>query len=542
MSRLRRGKRPHDERGAILIITVLLVGATLALASFVVDLGADRIVLRDMQSVADVTALDLTRNLDGRTASGYAGFSASGPTATLFATEKAATVARQHGLFAQPDSVTARLAVADQQTGTFIRWASASDVPNAIRVYALGSSAFRMVPTTPRSTQLLRSALGVIGRPLVCISAGATVADLTPGGTLDRFLGGLIGQTQLTAVSPAGALSGQIPLGPLATQLGVGTVDELTSLNVTNRNFLIAAATVLSNNGDTAGASALNAIATRLSVSTLNVGSIFALNTGAGKAADLNVDAFSLAQALIEVSNKNNFVNVAVPTGVNIAGLVSNSITLRAKVIEAPQIACGLAGSTTAKSSQVQIELKGTVISALVTSLKIDPLLVTAGNGSGAVTNVTCSLTGSTVNVNANSNVGALKLHLPITLLKVGILPAVELVADVPDPASKPDGAALGSSTTTPMTFNVPAGSATLPPPQTAGGGNANLGLSSITPVKVTPLGAIGGTLLSTLLGVVDTAVSPLINAVTASLGVRVGTVTIAPTTRPACNTPVLTD
>ncbi|HUS22111.1 MAG TPA: hypothetical protein VMZ66_08890 [Aeromicrobium sp.] len=66
--------------------------------------------------------------------------------------------------------------------------------------------------------------------------------------------------------------------------------------------------------------------------------------------------------------------------------------------------------------------------------------------------------------------------------------------------------------------------------------------MSSVTPIKVTPLGGITGPLLSSVLGLVDGAVSPLLNTVLTSLGIRLDTVEIRPTTRPACNEPVLRD
>lgn len=535
----------RDERGAILPLTVLVMTLTVTLASLAIDIGGDRVVRRDMQSVADVVALDLARNLDGRAASGYSGFSATSPSSTLFATQKAASVSRQSGLLANPNTVTARLAVANQQTGAFIRWAASSDIPNAVRVWSTGSSAFRILPTTPRSTNLQRSALAVIGQPIVCISAGATLADLTPGGTLDVLLGKLIGINQLSLVSPGGvaSLSALVPLGQLATQLNVGTVDQLATASVTGQSFLIAAATVLSNKGDNVAANVLNAIAAKVSGSNLTVSQILNLNTGVGTAANLNIDAFSLAQAVIEISNKNNFVDLTLPVG--ITGLAST--TLQAKVIEAPRIACGPIG-TKATSSQVQIKLSADVasglLSGLVASAKINDLLVTAGNGAGTITSITCSIGAATVGVNADTSVGMLKLHLLTTLL-LGI---IKLAIDVPDPATNPNGTAIGTSSSIPLTFNFPAGSTSLPAPQTAGTGMTSLGLSSITPKVTVTAGVvlnlsslISGTVVP-LLGVVDGVVSPLLTSVLSSLGIRLGTVEIQPTTRPACNEPVLRD
>jgi uncharacterized membrane protein len=547
----RRSPRPLDESGVILPLTVVLMAATVTIASLVIDVGGDRVVRQDMQSVADVVALDFARNLDGRTANGYTGFSSSGPSTTLFASQKSTSLSRQSGLLSSPDSVTARLAVANQDTGTFLHWAAAGEVPNAVRVWSTGSSAFRIFPTktalTPDgySHNLQRSALAVIGRPLICLSAGATLADLTPGGTLDIFLGKLIGINQLSLVSPTGVanLSALVPLGQLATQLNVGSVDQLATANVSGQSFLVAAATVLSNNGNNAAATVLNAIAAKVSGAAMNVSQILNLNTGAGSAANLNIDAFSLAQAVIEVSNKNNFVDLAVPVG--ITGLAS--VTLKAKVIEAPQIACGPVG-TKAKSSQVQISLTadvlGSLLAGLVASAKINDLLVTAGNGAGTVSSITCAPNGSTLGVSADTSVGTLKLHLLTTLL-LGI---IKLAIDVPDPATNPNGSAIGTSTSVPLTFSFPAGSTSVPAAQTAGTGMTSLGLSSITPKVTVTAGLvlnlsslISGTVVP-LLGVVDGVVSPLLTSVLGSLGIRLGTVEIQPTTIPACNEPQLRD
>lgn len=515
-------------------MTVVLLAATLALSSFVIDIGGDRVVRRDMQSVADVVALDLARSLDGRTAGGYSGYSASGPSTTLLAADKSASVQRQGGLLAEPDTVAARLAVADPETGVFQHWAATSEIPNSVRVYATGSSAFRIFPTTPRSEHLQRSALAVIGRPIVCISAGATLADLTPGGTLDVFLGKLIGLNQLSLVSPGGvaSLDALVPLGQLATQLNVGTVDELATANVTTKSFLIAAATVLSNNGNNVAANVLNAIAARVTGTALTVSQILNLNTGVGSAADLNIDAFSLAQAVIQISNKNNFVDLTVPAG--ITGLAS--IVLKAKVIEAPRIACGPVG-TKATSAQAQISLTADVLDALglVASVKIGPLLLTAGNGAGTVASLVCSPTGSTLGVTADTAVAKLKLGLAVKLL-LGI---ITIPVEVPDFTAKPDGAAIGSSSAIPLTFTFPTGTTTLPAAQTAGTGMGNLGLASISPIKAA---GISTGLLSSVLGLVDGLVSPLLNAVLTSLGIRIGTVEIRPTTLPACNEPALRD
>jgi uncharacterized membrane protein len=62
---LTRGRR--DERGAVAVFLAVTVSLLVIVGAFAVDLGMQRVVRRDMQALADVVALDLARELDGRT-------------------------------------------------------------------------------------------------------------------------------------------------------------------------------------------------------------------------------------------------------------------------------------------------------------------------------------------------------------------------------------------------------------------------------------------------------------------------------------------
>jgi uncharacterized membrane protein len=540
--------RRREECGAIFPMTVILMGVILLVASLVIDVGADRLVRRDMQSMADVVALDLVRHLDGRTAAAYAGFSDAGPSTSLLAAAKNESLARQDGNFANPDSVGVRLAVVDKNSGAFLRWAAAGDVPNAVRVYSTGSTAFRFLSTTPRRTNMERSALAVMGQPIACISAGATLADLTPQGKLDTLLGRLVGVDRLTVLDPAGvaALGVQVPLLDLATELGVGSIDELATVEVSAQEFVLAMSEVLSSNGNAASVSLLSAIVTKLpNNSSLDVGEILSLDTGNSSAASLGVNAFSLLQSVIMVSNKENFVSIGQSVSsqpewpTSVPGFPQASIEV--KMIEAPQSACGPVG-TTARSAQLQVRIRGelTSLGGLVASAEIDPLFVTVADGSGTITNITCSNGVRAVSVLANTAVGKVGLNLRTELL----LELTRLQVGVPDPAVKPDGAAVGSTSSQAMSFTFPAEG--LPPAQTAGTEFNDLGLSSITPIKIAVSGLpVSGVLDSTvkpLLNIIDPLVSTYLRAALTSLGVNLGTVRIQPSGRPSCNEPFLRD
>lgn len=539
----------RDERGAIFPMTVLFMGVIVLIASLVIDVGGDRLVRRDMQSMADVIALDVVRQLDGRTAAAYAGYEATGPSTALLATAKNESLTRQDSNLADPDTVGVRLAVADKTSGAFVRWANADDIPNAVRVWTTGSSPFRFLPSTTRRTNLERSALAVMGRPVACISAGATLADLTPQGKLDTLLGRLVGVDRLTVLDPAGvaALGVQVPLLDLATELGVGSINELATVQVTAQEFVLAMSEVLSSNGNSASVSLFSAIVTKLpNNASLDVGEILSLDTGNGSAAGLGINAFSLLQSVIMVSNKENFVSIGQSVSsqpewpTNVPGFPEASI--QAKMIEAPQSACGPVG-TTARSAQIQVRITGdlTALGGLVASAEIDPLFMTVADGSGTITNITCSGGVRTLSVLANTSVGKVGLNLLAELL----LKLTRLKVGVPDPAAKPDGAAIGSTSSQAMNFTFPEGSG-LPPAQTAGSAFGNLGLSSITPIKIDvsglPVAGLLDSIVKPLLNVIDPLVSTYLSATLTSLGVNLGTVRIQPSGRPSCNEPFLRD
>ena len=56
-------RRRHDERGAILPLTALIMVIVVGFTAFATDLGVQRVAARDMQAVADVAALDAARKL-----------------------------------------------------------------------------------------------------------------------------------------------------------------------------------------------------------------------------------------------------------------------------------------------------------------------------------------------------------------------------------------------------------------------------------------------------------------------------------------------
>jgi len=530
----------RDERGAIFPMTVILMGVILLIASLVIDVGGDRLVRRDMQSMADVVALDVVRQLDGRTAGAYAGYDSTGPSTTLLATAKNESLARQASHLANPDTVGVRLAVADRKSGAFVRWAAAGDVPNALRVWTTGSSAFRFLPTTPRRTALQRSALAFMGDPVACISAGATLADVDPQGPLDTLLGKLVGVDRLTVLDPyaLASLDLEIPMADLAAKLGVGSVDEIATASVTAHDFVFAISEILPHKGNSSSEAVLDAIINGLPDNVnLNIGDFLKLDTGDQSAADLSINTFTLVEGTIMAANKNRFIDI------NLVGSIPglSHVTVQAKVVEPPQVACGPIG-TTARSAQVQVKLVGdvTALGGLVASADVDPVFITAADGSGTITNIQCVGDTRTLAVSATTSVGTFGARVLADLL----LHLTPLEIAAPDPAVKPNGAAIGTTSSQTLNFTFP--TTDIPAGQSAGTSFGNLGLSSATPIKVNvsglPVSNVLDAIVKPLLNIIDPLVSNVLRPILTDMGISIGTVRIQPTSRPSCNNPRLRD
>lgn len=521
--------RQRDERGAVFPLTVVIMALIVAVLSLVIDVGHDRVVRRDMQAMADVIALDMVRILDGRPAGAY--------TAAELNTAKDASVSRQQGLV-EPD-VEIQLAVANRMTGDW-HPAAPAEVPNAVQVKSNGTFAFRVSPRTSTET-VQAAALAVIGPPIACISAGATFADVDPQGALDTLLGKTVGVDRLTVLDPYGlaALDLEIPLVDLAAKLGVGSVQDIVNAEVSAYDFVLAISDVLpTKNGSEASPKALlDAILNGLpDTNGFLVSEILKLDTGGGSATTVVINTFTLVQAVIMVANRDSGNFIDLTNVVSLPGM-GKGATIRAKVIEPPQIACGPVGST-ARSAQVQVELIGdiTALGGLVASLNVN-LRLTVADGSGTITDVQCTVGDPTVTVNAQTAVGTLQLDVVTELL----LKLTKLVIEVPQKSVKPQGASVGTSTSESYTFTFPDDD--LPLGRTFGEMD-ELGLSGITPLKIDVIGLPVGGLLNgvviPVLGLIDGVATTLLEPILAELGVNLGTVRIQPTGRPSCNEPFL--
>lgn len=353
----------RDERGAIAAMTALMLVLVISSAAFAVDLGMQRVVRSDVQALADMVALDAARLLDGRTAGEIRAGSAG---RASLADAVAASVARNTSTLGRVDGVTPTLVflstdangalVPSRLNGALVPVPD-SAVPDAVLVEADGSVDFAFAPGRGGAG---RSALAD-ATPYACFKLGSYAAALDTGDSgvsavFESVVGDALG-LNLHAIGYQGLATSSIDLGLLATQLGVGSVSELATLDAQSVQGLFSAgAAVLDEQGDTAAAATLADIATRVSSGLhLDVGDILSVGDGSATSATINALDLVGAAALgvsADVANGNNFLDTGVPWS---APHVSNG-DIELKVVEAPQQACGQPGpSTEAHTAQLQL-------------------------------------------------------------------------------------------------------------------------------------------------------------------------------------------
>lgn len=241
--RATRGVTPaRAERGGTTIVIALLVSSLVMASSFVVDLGMQRVLVADMQSLSDVVALDMVREIGGRTA----GVIKADPAWTE---EINVSVARNHTVGRAPTVVT-KLGMVDPATGVFTE-ATNSQVPTAVKVIA-SSDADRVMQSG--SGHASRSAIAEVGGGMTCFAVGGYrgAADFVSTHSLHPYLHdwvlhyallvdlhGKYGETVNTLKNIT------IPLSSLAAKLGVTDPSTWATKTVSPATFLDAVAAAM---------------------------------------------------------------------------------------------------------------------------------------------------------------------------------------------------------------------------------------------------------------------------------------------------------
>ncbi|RNL79838.1 pilus assembly protein TadG-related protein [Nocardioides marmorisolisilvae] len=531
-ARLRARRRGED--GVVAIVVALITCFTLIpMAALAVDIGVQRVARRDAQAVADLVAMDLARQLDGRTVSQL-----SGTLQTL--ANKSAARQGATGFTVTPQLGTLGTYDPANPDAYFVATSASNAIPTAVKVTVAGSVKFSI--QADKSGSVTRTAIAK-STAYVCFNVGSFAANLDS--SKSALLNSLIGDAlNVSALSYTGLANANVTLLGLATELGVGSVDGLLNLtNLSLNDLFLASATALQKSGgDTASVTLLNQLATANlgALPHIKLSDVLALQAGDNSALDTNVNLLDLVGTAAFVANGNNALDIpSLTVGVpNVA-----SVTGTLKVIEKPREGCAF--NQAVKTSQVDLQLHVTLANlnvlglAATTTVDINASLASAN---ATMTNAFCG-TPEGVDVAVSSALSSLSVATNIDLKLLGLT----IVRVSPT---------VGTT--------VPAGSQTVQfrHPPDAYGAAKSVGSNVIAPTLTTsdlsanavvlgilPLGLNLGSVLG---GVMSTIITPIVNPLitnlnntlltplTSALGLKVGGADIYVNKPPVCNHPAL--
>ena len=400
----RRQLRTRDERGAVAAIMASVIVVIVLIAAFAVDLGVQRVARRDMQTLADSVALDVSRLLDGRTTSQI---KAGNATRSTFEDTLNRSVSRnvganigtpQSGCLASITGGTASTVTGScvkgylvvlSATGTyptsngFPVEAAAATIPTGVVVLANTRVGFAFGGMAGLTGGNVSRPSVAATEPKACFRLGSFGARINSGNS--ALLTGLLnsaggGALNLSAVSYQGLAAGDINLLQLSTALGLGNPTELASTTVTTQQLAVAAATVLAQNGDTANAAILNNAATQLGGSgSVNLGQVLNVSQGGAAAASASISALDLLAGSVFIANGTSALSIpGVSTNL---GLTGTGLTTSVNLIQGARLICGTPGGVpapTGSTSQATVTVKGKLASASVPALAGNALGITA--------------------------------------------------------------------------------------------------------------------------------------------------------------------
>ena len=532
----------------MLPIVAILLTTLLGITALTVDIGMQRVARADMQALADMVALDLARELDGRAAS------AIEPGLQTAADRSLARNADTAGNAAQ---VEAQLGTLD---GTTFSPAGGATVPDAVRVTATTTVDFSF---RPGSGGAGRTALAV-ARAQGCYklgSWGARLATASDANLVYRTLAAHGVGAGVSAATYQGLAGAQVDLADLATALGLASPEALGTSTVSLGTLLTAAATVIGSNGSSAAQiAALNVVRANLGAlgsQPVSLANLVSVASGAGSGLAATADLADLVVGSVLVADGNAAVSVPnLTSGVPNLASVSSSL----KLVQAARTACGFAGSTPNTSNQVSVTTTGTlsggvsVLTSLVSGfagllgITVGPLSgksvslsVSTSAAASTLDAISCSASSRSVVVGTTGGLLSATLTVPVSV-KVTTL-------------SVPLGTTVTGTITATLPANGTPGSVTITVPTQSYGTPYSNGGSQVqlsAPVVDSPTVTVGGLTPvqanAVLNAVAGAVVGPMVTALNSSVvgplsdlaGLRTAGADVLLLDHPTCTTPAL--
>ncbi|MEQ6900670.1 hypothetical protein [Nocardioides sp. YIM 152588] len=233
--RIRRRRR--GERGAVAVMVAILLSVLLLATALTVDLGTQRNLRADLQGLADVVALDLSRNITGQPVSAY-----TDEQRAQIDAELVASVQRNQGLIGgtvAPSELSWSFVLRDPVTGRFVA-AGASETPTAIEVTAHGDVDFAFSGITGVAEGESNRVAVAQSTKRACVRARSYVKEWNISNSwLGQSLGGLMSTASGEDVivmffdTETGMLDVNPPIGDVVAALDALVAQDLAGLSGT---------------------------------------------------------------------------------------------------------------------------------------------------------------------------------------------------------------------------------------------------------------------------------------------------------------------
>lgn len=488
----------RDERGAVVPMVAIMLTVILVSAAFAVDLGKQRVVRQDMQALADVVALDMARHIRGRSVETIE----ADPEwdATL-----AQSIARNDSTLGDTPEVEVVLGRVDPDTRAFTVLTGAAE-PNGVRVTAGSAIDFAFVPGSGAAT---RDAVAAT-EPLACFRMGSFALALDSGN--GALLNALVGDAlNLGVLSYDGLADAEVSLLGLAAELGAASAEEVLALpKIGLGPFLLATAAVLEREGGaTADVTLLETIATTVpALAPVSLADLVSIAPGADSAMSAGLNVLDLLATSAFVANGENAV--AIPGLQAGLGLTGTNLTNELTIIQRPQVGCGPVDEAAASTSQIAVDLGGTLAALpdilgfqVSATMTLDLDVATAD---GLLKDVSCGTLGpgspDTMRVDVTDGLASATLTVEVTIRGLFGLP----IAGGPIRVRTTPPAAPGSANMTfPSELSYDTGYAT-------GSGSIGLTGAAVDTSGFVALGLPLGVALNSLLSpVLSLVVNPLV-------------------------------
>lgn len=339
------GVRERDERGAVLVIATAALAVLVLVAAFAVDLGVQRVVRRDMQALADVVALDLARELDGRTRAQLASEAdAARPGSAL-----ALSLARNDDTVGRDLTVVATWGSWDGTT-----FDTTADPPTAVRVTSTAVADFSFAPGSGPATRTAYAQ----SDSTACYRLGSYAAALRSGdSTLVGPLNALLG-VNLDLLSYRGLANADLRLAQLVAEPRIGSESRLLSSPIAYRDLVQASIDALNREDPNANATAVRALRVLLQATTtapaLTLGSLLGVSPTDGAALEVDLDVLDLVVGSVLVADGRRALSVPnLQAGVpGVGNITQSSIGIQ----QGLTLACGTPGSVSSRATASQLD------------------------------------------------------------------------------------------------------------------------------------------------------------------------------------------